>query len=258
MLWKTINQVLLGILLLICIIVTFFKSISFGHGLGDIVGYIALYLGTLVHLILTLALRNKDTAAHIALFLIFSTFIVIIALEATIYRGPEYRWNGNIFAWGILNSINKSIINMNRLPLFISALLMGNYTYAQGGMEGVGIVIVLSAIGLISALILAFSSFKRFSSKPEKANLGITISGSILFFCSALSLIVLGSSIDTGFRNTCIGAMTIALLLLVLNFRVRLKWVKVLSKTSHLRIFTYLHSPSRLSLISFLMSGIVA
>jgi c-di-AMP phosphodiesterase-like protein len=95
--WKISNVIVLGLLILICGLGTFYKHISFGLGLGDMFGYLVLYLVTLIHLILTLISRKKGSLLHTLLTLIFLTFTILIVLNATIWRGQEYRWNGSIF-----------------------------------------------------------------------------------------------------------------------------------------------------------------
>ncbi len=95
--WKILNLIVLGLLILICGLGTFYKHISFGLGLGDMFGYLILYLGTLIHLILTLVSRKKGSLRHNFLTLAFLIFTILIVLNATIWRGHEYRWNGSIF-----------------------------------------------------------------------------------------------------------------------------------------------------------------
>lgn len=94
---KIFNLIVLGLLITISLLGTFYKHISFGLGLGDIFGYIILYIGTLTHLISTIISRKKGETRHIILTLIFLAFTVLISLNATIWRGPEYSWNGSIF-----------------------------------------------------------------------------------------------------------------------------------------------------------------
>jgi len=95
--WKILNFIVLGLLILICGLGTFYKHISFGLGLGDIFGYLVLYVGTLIHLILTRVFRKKGNLLHGFLAITFLTFTVFIILKATIWRGSEYRWNGSLF-----------------------------------------------------------------------------------------------------------------------------------------------------------------
>src|SRR5688572_24019327 len=94
--WKISNLIVLGLLILICVLGTFYKHISFGLGLGDILGYIVFYIGTITHLILTIISRKKGLTRHLFLTSIFLTFTIFISLYATIWRGHEYRWNGSI------------------------------------------------------------------------------------------------------------------------------------------------------------------
>lgn len=94
---KIINLFVLGLLILICILGTFYKHISFGLGLGDMLGYIVLYIGTITHLVLTIKSREKGLIRHLFLAAIFLIFTILIALKATIWRGQEYQWNGSIF-----------------------------------------------------------------------------------------------------------------------------------------------------------------
>ena len=95
--WKILNWIVLGLLILICILGTFYKHISFGLGLGDIFGYFILYVGTLIHLLLTLVARKKGKIWYIVLTILFFAFTVLISLNATIWRGSQYSWNGSIF-----------------------------------------------------------------------------------------------------------------------------------------------------------------
>jgi hypothetical protein len=92
---KILNLIVLGLLILISLLGTFYKHISFG--LGDIMGYIVLYIGTIAHLILTITSRNKGLTRHLFLVSVFLTFTIIVSLKATIWRGHEYKWNGSIF-----------------------------------------------------------------------------------------------------------------------------------------------------------------
>jgi len=94
---KILNHIVLGILITISFLATFYKEISFGFGFRDIIGYMILYIGTIMHFILTITSRNKGLNRHIFLVSIFLPFTILLSLKATIWRGQEYRWNGNIF-----------------------------------------------------------------------------------------------------------------------------------------------------------------
>tara|TARA_R110000751_G_scaffold157627_2_gene263129 strand:- start:620 stop:1261 length:642 start_codon:yes stop_codon:yes gene_type:complete len=94
---KISNLLILGILIVICGLGTFYKHISFGLGLGDMIGYLVLYIGTITHIVLTIKSHKKGRAVHLIFILFFSIFTALIMLKATIWRGSEYKWNGSIF-----------------------------------------------------------------------------------------------------------------------------------------------------------------
>jgi hypothetical protein len=95
--WRITNLIVLGLLILISFLGTFYKHISFGMGLGDMFGYAWLYLTTLIHFILTLVSRKKGPTRHLILTIIFFTMTIWICLRATLWRGSEYSWNGSLF-----------------------------------------------------------------------------------------------------------------------------------------------------------------
>lgn len=94
---KILNYIILGFLISLCFIGTFFKHISFGLGLGDMLGYAILYITTLIHLILILLFRKKGSILHFSLALIFLITTIITCLKATTWRGSNYPWNGQLF-----------------------------------------------------------------------------------------------------------------------------------------------------------------
>lgn len=93
--WKIINLILLFILILIALQL-FTGNIAFGHGLGDLFYFGIIYFVLLIHLCFTFFVRNKDVTYYKVLSIIFLLFIIGIIFKATILRGPEYPWNGNI------------------------------------------------------------------------------------------------------------------------------------------------------------------
>src|ERR1035437_9351421 len=95
--WRISNLVVLGLLIIICLLGTFYKHISFGAGLGDIFGYLFLYFTTLVHLVITVLSRKKGDRRYKYFTIIFLVLMIFICLKATFGRGPEYPWDGNIF-----------------------------------------------------------------------------------------------------------------------------------------------------------------
>lgn len=116
--WKGVNFLIVIFLILICLLGTFYKHISFGLGLGDIIfGYIPLYFITITHIYLTIILRKKGTKTFILLSSIFLTLTLFICLKATLWRGPQYRWNGNIFYIPCGSKINIRNQNINKTVL---------------------------------------------------------------------------------------------------------------------------------------------
>ena len=71
-------------------------KIAFGYGLGDIIYYPILWLITLTFII-TLAVNYKREKKLLISNAVFTILIIWIALSATLWRGSEYRWNGEIF-----------------------------------------------------------------------------------------------------------------------------------------------------------------
>ena len=95
--WKISNLIVLGMLFFICALGTFYKHIAFGWGLGDFFGYILMYGILLTHSISTIISRKKGVNRHKYLTIIFLLLTIYICLQATIWRGTEYSWNGKIF-----------------------------------------------------------------------------------------------------------------------------------------------------------------
>ena len=95
--WKLTNYFVLTLQIVICSLGTFYKHISFGAGLGDIMFYALIYLLLLLQIVLTLILRKKNKTVFRTLTLIFFSTTVLIVLKATIWRGNEYPWNGHLF-----------------------------------------------------------------------------------------------------------------------------------------------------------------
>ena len=95
--WKIINWIVLAIQILIAGLGTFYKHISFGVGLGDLFWYIGIYGFFILHLILTISSKRKETHRFVFLSIFFFFTTTLICLKATIWRGVEYRWNGKVF-----------------------------------------------------------------------------------------------------------------------------------------------------------------
>ncbi|MDH7462159.1 hypothetical protein QEG73_12750 [Chitinophagaceae bacterium 26-R-25] len=95
--WKIANATALSIQFIICFTGTFFKHISFGWGLGDMLWYGLIYLLLIIHFILTITSKNKKAKRFQLMTIIFLSITILICLKATIWRGVEYPWNGNLF-----------------------------------------------------------------------------------------------------------------------------------------------------------------
>ncbi|RMG79741.1 MAG: hypothetical protein D6707_07620 [Bacteroidetes bacterium] len=143
--WKISNVIVLGLLLLICGLGTFYKHISFGLGLDDMFGYLVLYLGTLTHLILTLVSRTKGSPRHSFLTLIFLTFTILIVLNATIWRGHEYSWNGSIFYLPCPKEIEIDNQEIQKEEL-ITMCTMDYYSEFSGNWNGQFVTITTGSI----------------------------------------------------------------------------------------------------------------
>jgi len=104
--FKIINIVTLTFGITICL-TGLFKHISFGWGLGDILWYPLLYGWTIFQFYLTIKRKTerKRTLILTSLFAFF--FFSFISLQATIWRGNEYPWNGKIF-----HNENKDAVNI--------------------------------------------------------------------------------------------------------------------------------------------------
>jgi hypothetical protein len=95
--WRITNLIVLGLLITISLLGTFYKHISFGMGLGDMIGYAWLYLTTLTHFILTIVSRKKGPTRHLILTIVFLIMTIWICLRATFWRDSAYPWNGSVF-----------------------------------------------------------------------------------------------------------------------------------------------------------------
>lgn len=92
---KYYSFILLGILIFFTTN-SILGNIAFGSGLGDIFCHPILWLITLTYII-TFAKNRKNERKLLISNAVFTIPIFWIALSATLWRGPEYRWNGEIF-----------------------------------------------------------------------------------------------------------------------------------------------------------------
>lgn len=95
--WKIANLTLLILQLIICLTETFIRHIAFGWGLGDMLWYGLMYLLFVIHFIFTIISRKRTVRRFQVMTLIFLITTIFICLQATIWRGVEYPWNGKLF-----------------------------------------------------------------------------------------------------------------------------------------------------------------
>ncbi len=86
---KSLNTLLLIIEFLLCVGGFITPELGFGHGLGDLFYYVALYPLTIIPFIWFFKIRKAGSEKHIAPLIIFSISTLYFSLEATIWRGPE-------------------------------------------------------------------------------------------------------------------------------------------------------------------------
>jgi hypothetical protein len=138
--WKITNLIVLGLLVLICVFATLTGRITFGLGLGDMVGYFFLYVGTLIHLVITYIIRRKGKISHSISSLVFLNFTFIIVLFATIWRGSEYKWDGNIFYLPCSSKITVQNKNVEKTVL-VQMCTMEYHSEFTGNWDGKHMVI---------------------------------------------------------------------------------------------------------------------
>ncbi len=81
------------LILIIIVILNVMNYITYGHGLGDV--YIDIVI---IFSILFIWLIYTITKVNIKLIMtIYFLLLVLIIFKITLYRGSEYKWNGNIF-----------------------------------------------------------------------------------------------------------------------------------------------------------------
>lgn len=96
--FKALNLVVLAAEIFGCIGTYIGFDVVFGHGLGDVLYYAILYAATLAHLFWTFRIwKTVQLVTVLIPVCIFTIFIVLMGLKATIWRGPEYSWRNREF-----------------------------------------------------------------------------------------------------------------------------------------------------------------
>lgn len=70
-------------------------KITFGHGLGDL--FYLTFLVVISTVLSFLFLSEKFLGARFVVFVVMLLVLLFIILKLTLYRGPEYSWNGRLF-----------------------------------------------------------------------------------------------------------------------------------------------------------------
>ena len=93
---KTLNFALLLFEILTCVIILSGHNIAFGHGGTDFFYFCLFYLSVTVHFVLTIrsTIRHKTIKLQLIIFSLLTLFIIS---KATIFRGSEFPWDGDIF-----------------------------------------------------------------------------------------------------------------------------------------------------------------
>lgn len=84
---------------IIFILLFFSGFITFGHGIGDIVYgfYVIIFFISISILRFKVLKERVNSVVRYIFFCVIVLFIGYITLEFTLFRGPEYIWNGNFF-----------------------------------------------------------------------------------------------------------------------------------------------------------------
>lgn len=142
---RIFNLFVLVYLVVISTLGIFYKHISFGWGLGDMFGYILLIGGTILHTIISLKISGKDNLTHGIVAFMFLIFSVLISLQATLWRGHEYPWNGSLFYLPCPEKI-KVIQKSSEKEVLISSCRMSYHSEFSGKWNGREIEIVEGGI----------------------------------------------------------------------------------------------------------------
>lgn len=72
--------------------------VTFGHGLGDIFFLLALIVWLLITIIYWVKRRILPSRKAVAVVVLMAVLTIVLStLKMTVFRGPEYPWNGQLF-----------------------------------------------------------------------------------------------------------------------------------------------------------------
>lgn len=93
---KIINKAVLWLLIVLCIL-SILGLLNFGHGLGNIFYILFIMIAIVVHVVLAWLLRKSADSYYCLPIIIGLIVCSCILYKATLGRGPEFAWNGDIF-----------------------------------------------------------------------------------------------------------------------------------------------------------------
>jgi hypothetical protein len=94
---RLINKIVLWLLMVLCVL-WLLGLLNFGHGLGDIIYLPPIIFLPILHFFLTKKFNKKGINHYLLpMIILFGITCLIIIYKATIGRGGEFPWNGNIF-----------------------------------------------------------------------------------------------------------------------------------------------------------------
>jgi hypothetical protein len=94
---KQIIKILPLIILIILSILSMKGRLVFGSGLGDILFHGLIHIGLIIYGIYLILKKEKQQNISLIFPILSIVFCGYLILSMTIWRGVEYRWNGNIF-----------------------------------------------------------------------------------------------------------------------------------------------------------------
>jgi predicted permease len=94
---KIINKTVLWLLIVLCILTTI-GLLNFGYGLGNIIYILPIILIMIAQVIITRRLYKQGNDKYWIPLIVFNAIVCIyIIYNATIGRGSEFSWDGDIF-----------------------------------------------------------------------------------------------------------------------------------------------------------------
>jgi len=93
---KILNLTILFFEILVCALILSGHRIAFGHGESDLFYFCLLYLIVTVHLIWTIVSTFKNETLKLQ-SIIFAVLTLFILSKATLFRGSNFPWDGEVF-----------------------------------------------------------------------------------------------------------------------------------------------------------------